>query len=105
MKLKRTLKHLHQRLTRGWSDEQTWGLCGTIAEFVLPRLIRFRDLNNGHPIGMTEKKWNEYLNDMIYAMETVNRERTEPISSDDADWDRVDRGLRYFGKYFRDLWW
>ena len=92
-----------QRIFRGWSDADTWNLDITVAQFILPRLIRFKELNNGYPHEMTSEEWDDILDDMIYAME-IYSDYDLPMELE-CDWERVERGSAYFGKYFRDLWW
>lgn len=101
----RDKKFKNQRKKRGWDDSDTWALDGIIAKFALPRLKRFRKIHIGFPIspGMTEESWNDIIDDMIYALEVCERELDTVVS--DCDWDRVSRGLKYFGERFRDLWW
>ena len=41
---KRSLRFWWQRGTRGWDDSETWGLDGTLARFILPRLQRFKEV-------------------------------------------------------------
>lgn len=102
--VKRSIKHWYQRRTRGWDDSDTWSLSDVIAEFTLPRLIRFRELNNGYPCDVEgPEEWNHMIDDMIYALGICSREDDGVIF--DCDWDRLQRGLDYFGRYFRDLWW
>ena len=100
---KRSFKFWWQRRTRGWDDSDTWALDGIIAKFVLPRLRRFKEINFGYPNIFTEESWDEAIDDMIYALEICERELVGVV--DDADFDRVERGLELFGKYFRALWW
>lgn len=102
---RRDIKHWWQRRTRGWDDSDTWSLDGVIATFALPRLRRFRELHGDCPLGMTMEAWDAMLDDMIYAMEVCVREMDEVVGREDADWERVDRGLEAFGTMFRDLWW
>jgi len=100
MNLLRTLRFAWQRLTRGWSDRDTWNLDTTIAEFVYPRLKRFKEVNNGYPGSLTVEEWDNLLDDMIYAFGT-----SREIHSADRDWERVDRGLRAFAEWYFHLWW
>ena len=93
-----------QREERGWDDTDTWSLASTIARFALPRLRRFREINNGHPMGVTAEEWDREIDEMIFAMEQV--------ASDEGFWDwdeptgdRVQRGLELFGSKFLHLWW
>lgn len=98
-------KHWWQRRTRGFDDSQTWSLDHTIAVFTLPRLRRFKELNNGYPHGFTEDSWNEAIDDMIYSLEASAHEWDPATRVDEVDWSRVHRGSELMGKHFRDLWW
>lgn len=103
-RIKRSSKLWWQRKTRGWDDSDTWSLDHTIAKFALPRLKKFKELNIGYPNDMTWEEWNVILDEMYYALECVaSLEFTEDEGK--IDWNRVETGLQYFGKYFRDLWW
>ena len=98
----RAFRLYSQRLTQGFPDSDTWNLDYHIAEYSLPRLRRFKEVNNGYPGDLTPEKWDEMLDDMIYSMDViVNRDSFD----DDVDDERVHRGLKLFGQRFRHLWW
>lgn len=104
---KQKLKFLYQRLTRGWDDSDTWSLDTTIAEFTLPRLKRFKELNIGHPPELTSEEWDAILDKTIKAMELIATEWdykpcTLSVSEEEVI---IQEGLDLFGKYFRHLWW
>lgn len=101
--VKRRIKYLWQRLTRGWDDSDTWSLDSTIAEFVLPRLIRFKELNNGHPGNLTWDEWNNILDDMIWSMQAIVDDKQ--YNYDKETDERIQKGLDLFGEYFLGLWW
>lgn len=108
LRIRRRIKHLWQRLTRGFDDSDTWHLDVVIARFALPRLKRFKELNNGFPQGTTPESWGTQIDDMIYAMQSVIRLEDDAdcsISGGDIDFDRMSKGLMQFGVRFRDLWW
>lgn len=106
---KRDWKFFWQRLTRGWSDEETWNLNDHIAEFVLPRLKRFREIQGGYPSSLESKsEWILVLDKMIYAFESHLED--DPINAKTGKYDqekvnRTREGLKLFGKYFVGLWW
>lgn len=100
---KRFWRHLWQRVTRGFSDRDTWDLSGTTAHWMLPRLRRFREVKNGYPGHMTPESWDHAIGDMIYALEVCDQERHGVVQ--DADWERVQKGLLELGYHWRDLWW
>lgn len=99
--IKRWFKHQYQTLTRGFSDKETWDLSLSLAKHILPRLKRFKEVHGSYPIGMTQKSWNAAIDDMIYAIEATTRDSFDRT----VDYKRVNRGLKLFGKHFRDLWW
>jgi len=92
-----------QRRTRGWSDEDTWSLDMTIAQFILPRLKRFKEIENGHPAAMTEAEWDDILDQMIYSFEKYTKKWDE--EPDQEMWKKIDVGFDLFAKWFYDLWW
>lgn len=103
-------RYAKQLKTNGFSDTETWGLDSVIAKFVLPRLIRFKELNNGMPIDFNEGTWDEVLDKMIFAFDwTLNWEekKYENLTEEQQkeNWKRYEEGMALFGKYFRDLWW
>lgn len=91
-------KYQNQLKKSGFSDTELWGLDYSIAAFVLPRLIRFKEILHSHPANLTFEQWKEVLDKIILAMEiTVNGE----------DWERnieLIEGVKLFGEYFTDLW-
>jgi len=111
MTLKRRMKFLKQRLTRGFSDRELWSLDWTIAKFVLPRLKAFKDYRGTYPPDLTPEEWNEKLDEMIWAFDAIlHEEETMPVIDGGekvkimAYLKRRDKGLKLFGKYLMDLW-
>lgn len=90
---------LLQKIFRGYSDAELWNLYVTFAKFILPRLRRYRKMDNtgyptmimadedveeyskcGNTLGIDEKdlyyekKWNTILDKMITAFGLILRE-------------------------------
>ena len=103
----RKIKFFFQRLTRGWDDSDTWSLDYTIAQFVLPRLKRFKELNIGAPSDLTEETWDEILDKMIKAMENTIKQWDEDLTEEETEkmWEETEEGHKLFGEYFSGLWW
>ena len=100
-----------QLKTNGFNDSETWALDSVIAKFILPRLIRFKELNIGYPGNeITWEKWNEMLDDMIFAFswslhyDDDLTEEPSPVEKR-RNWVRHDRGMKTFAKWFHHLWW
>ena len=117
------------------SPKETWNLDITFAKYIIPRLKKFKKLNNGYP-GREEmdtpEKWDKALDKMIQAFEYVVNEfdwwtnnskygclDTESKYDDkyvakinksyfDEEKRRqvvINEGLQLFAKYYIDLWW
>ena len=55
-------QYRQQRFEKGFDDTETWHMDRTMALFIIPRLKRFIEVNNGIPIGETVDSYNEKLN-------------------------------------------
>lgn len=109
-KIKRKLLFLYQRLTRGFDDSETWSLDYTIAQFVLPRFRRYRQVSEGMaPNELTENDWNKILDDIEFFLEyhslSVNSDQQVRMSERPDFKSRYLLGSSYWGKYFSALWW
>ena len=82
-----------------------------IAEFILPRLIRFKEVNIGYPGGdVSSEKWDVALDEMIFAFDWslhCEDDKYKNLSKEEGDknWKRYDEGMKLFAKWFRQLWW
>ena len=112
-------------------DFDAWSLDNTLSHIIHPALIRLKEIKHGYPElwedGMCYheyytrqlhfdfidedveskylwQKWQDILDDMIYAMEIIATEKIYDIDLDTYDNERVDRGLELFGKHFCSLW-
>jgi len=98
-------KHVIQKLRRGYSDEDLWDLGNHLAEIILPRLKDFKRVNtHGYPNGLTESKWDEILNKMLYAFENTVNEPDFDFNTYDDTQKKIQEGFELFGKYFQSLW-
>lgn len=104
--IKRWFRFLWQRWTRGFDDSQTWNLETRLAEHILPRLKRFKQVHTGYPMELTPQEWEIILDKMIFAFEfqasdIVDRE----IDLSNDHFDKVKEGLWLFGVWYTHLWW
>lgn len=106
---KRYAKNVKQLKDWGFSDTETWSLYSPIAQFILPRLIRFREITGCYPAGLTPERWDAILAEMIFALDwsLTSDEKSMKMTGDDvnAAWKRYNEGMSLFAKWFRDLWW
>ncbi len=95
------LRRYHQRVVRGWDDSDTWNLDKTVSEFVLPRLKRFKELNDGTPGTLQEEEWLEIIDKMILAFELHSK---KDIGTSEHQ-NEIKEGLSLFAEYYECLWW
>ncbi len=66
-----TLRSIWQTITRGWTDVELRDLDTLIARETLPKLLRFQELNDCVPGGLSQEEWDECLNEMCEAFELI----------------------------------
>ncbi len=113
-----------------FKDKETWDLGYTVAAFTLPRLKRYKKLNNGVPgavlfqineeenihFNNAKEKWDTILDCIIWSFEQIVNPTEEPELEKGEDWKdyrirydayskKVQDGINLFAKHFQDLWW
>jgi len=98
-----------QRFLNGFDDTETWHLDRTMALFIIPRLKRFMEVNNGIANGETEESYYEKLRFIIQAFEnyyatdkyfnSVDIEERKKLTDD------VRLAVEYLSKLWFELWW
>lgn len=106
----KTLKmYKKQRIENGFDDTETWSLDRTFALFMIPRLKRFIEVNNGIPFGETIESYNEKLQFIIYAFENYYATNKYYETSDDDERQKlindVKQAMEYLSKLWFELWW
>ena len=66
MKFWKKRKYNKQRIKRGFSDADTWDFCDFLLNQFTAGIKRFKELNNGYPLGLTKEDWDAILNEIIY---------------------------------------
>ena len=100
----REIEFSKQRQLRGFDDSETWSLTDTMCRFIIPRLKRFKEVNNGIPHPLTMDEWNTIIDKMLLAFELISREEGSRIWNDEES-KQVDEGLDLFREWFMELWW
>lgn len=112
-------------------DYDIWSLDHTLALIILPALKKIRDNNDGTPCtdredashllandeeGYSTDRWLYILDEMIFAFEHIVNDEWDVELWKNGGWtdenlakrraiaDRIDNGLRLFGKYYQALW-
>ena len=107
--LERKEQYRQQRFLNGFDDTETWHMDRTMALFIIPRLKRFMEVNNGIANGETEESYYEKLRFIIQAFEnyyatdkyfnSVDIEERKKLTDD------VRQAVEYLSKLWFELWW
>lgn len=98
------------RKKRGLSKitpEELWGLDVTLAKYILPRLIKFKEINiNSHPQDFSGmKEWHDAIDKMIWSFEKVLKDDWNNVYSElGRENMRYLEGMNLFAYHFNDLW-
>ena len=102
----RAIKWFFQKIFRGYSDPEIWGLDYTIAKFIYPRLRIFKQHLHGYPSDLDERKWAEILDKILWAMKFIMDDEDYPHHIEDMEEceRKCDAGCKLLGQHFRGLW-
>lgn len=103
-KYKRAIKFFWQRRIRGFDDSETWSMDNSLSKLILPRLKRFKKVKIGSPSSLSKEEWDQIIDRMIYSFEWLAAGK-QFESENEIEIKKVNEGLHFFAKYYRDLWW
>ena len=87
-------------------NSDVWNLDITLSKIIEPALIAFKeDITVNYPCSpakLSYKKWIAIVDDMIYAHNMIANEKHLYAKEDECA--RMQRGLKYFAKYYTNLW-
>ena len=96
-----------QREDNGFDDTETWHLDKTVALFLIPRLERFIQVNNGYPNGETEESFNQKLNFILKSFQEYYYNENDEVSLE-LEKERLSNAKKaaaLLGEIWFDLWW
>ena len=90
----------------------TWGLDHTLSLIIVPCLKQLKATSHGYPSDLTVEKWDEIQDKMIWTFEQLAKDddllfdvdELNCIEKTQKDNEKIQEGLDFFSKYFRDLW-
>lgn len=112
-RLYRPFFFFYQRITRGFDDSDLWNLDHTISKFILPRLIAFKDYQNGWPGNFQQEnesdeetsiRWQSVIDDIIFFHQAIVDGDKYGFYDEPDKKLRYDDGKEYFIKYYENLW-
>lgn len=105
--LKCNIKYFFQRKFKGYSDVDYWNADMAIAKYAIP-LIKYQKKTNRTPGGLTQKKWHNILDKIIYSLEHFADEEKWCHFNTQEEYEeaekKIDAGMKLFAKWFAALW-
>lgn len=88
----------------GFKDAEFFSLDISLSLYIYSHLCYFRDhCLVGMPVGMEFEEWKSIIDKMIEAFKLIIISDTDALESKKRN-HKINRGLKLFAKYFRDLW-
>lgn len=96
-----------QRQENGFDDTETWHLDRTLALFLIPRLKRYIELNNGIPIGETAESFDQKLHFIIDSLSKYYSDEYDDGEIDERKliYDNARNAVNSLSSLWFDLWW
>lgn len=91
-----------QRMKYGFDDSETWSLSDTIANFIIPRLERFIEIDK--EVTKQNPALSKRRRQFLKAMKLCARDRGS-LNFTEKELEQVQRGLEAFPDIFMSLWW
>jgi hypothetical protein len=99
---KREKKFIKQRKKRGFDDSETWALDCTMANFILPRLVKYLEVAD--EVIVIDDKRRKDIHKVIRAMRLVLKEDGGQCWTK-KEIKQLRKGLKIFGEIFLTLGW
>ena len=116
--IKNEPRRAYQRATKGHTSDDWWNINSFVHSNCLPMLKTLREKHFGHPMGLTEKKWDKILDTIIegWELEKLDMEDHADLlkgtkKQRDRYWkivtkryEKIEKANELFGKYLGNLW-
>lgn len=111
------IRHMIQRIKRGYSDEDVWALDEYFLEVFIPALKQLKETKHGVPreftigedgnsidIDIADKSWKQEVDKMISHFESIDLYGDRPETTMESNRYHIQEGFKLFAKNFENLW-
>lgn len=86
------------------TNQELYSLNITLAKFILPRLIKFKELTDCYPNELNSiDEWHNILDQIIWSFDKHIQDDLSPNITN-SEIEQYNNGMMLFAKYFADLW-
>lgn len=105
-KLKRKVRYFLQRKFRGFDDSELWSLDITFANWAIPRLEQYNNINCGFPPNTTLEQFQNIINEILYGLELFRRriEDCDNLYEETLIILEFEHSTKLFAEYIREIW-
>lgn len=83
----------------------SWNADVTLAHIIAPLLRQLKETKHGYPASMTDTRWDEILDEMIWAFEYKSNNFDSLMDKNiDETQQRLNAAFKLFGQYYENLW-
>lgn len=90
----------------GFNETCTWNLDTSIAKYIYPRLVMFKNVHIGRPINLScDKDWLNILDEMIDGFKLIADDDAVFEYNNKNSMKKMKRAIELLHKHYFDLWW
>ena len=93
-------EYIKQRIKYGFDDSETWSLRDSIANFIIPRLKRYKEI-----IKQSYTNDDEYMTNIDEVLNAFQIVIDNPSYLPDDKIKEYEKGMKTFSEIFMGLWW
>lgn len=87
------------------NSHDVFSLDNTLAYIIYPALLKYKECKHGHPANMTDKQWDEIIDEMAQAFRMIRDEEDYSFNNDYEEVQKkIKKGLKLFAKHYQHLW-
>lgn len=86
------------------TNQEVYSLNITLAKFILPRIIKFKELADSYPSQLNSiEEWHYILDQIIWSLDKHIKDDLSSKTTEN-EINKYNNGMMLFAKYFADLW-
>lgn len=97
------IPNIYSRARRGWGHADTWDFYIYLSKVISEGLKHYKSYHRGTPAGLTPKRWNAILDQIIAGFELIAKDTDISLLTKEER-KKINRAFFLLSKYFFSLW-